>query len=368
VDLDRLALAPKIALPAIVAIAAFAVLEVVAYFGFQESSAERNAFGFSDDAAVKVTGSVVSISAAASRAFWTQRYPKVAPPGTKRIVLVGDSAARGPSLERSVSEALRRLLVDRHGIRAEVWNLSSPGYGSRRKAIVVHKALEFHPDLVIYDAGVSTEYEDSREWDRYLEYHSWHPRHWVDQLPFLGRMRMSKLEKLYWQWLPEEVRAASLEDPLEARIAAISSKSDTRYWTPLMLSNLDRTVDEVRRSGAQMLILVHSHLDPRMGQVDDSGLDKTIAARYAPDAGVAVASSRELLSSHADVNRLFSDPSHWTDAGKEVIARGLVEPAFRLLNGADSLPRSHHAGRSERGAPGGVADRQGEVLRDVLID
>ena len=333
VDHDRLPLSPKIAVSAAVAAAALAVLELGAYFFWHESPADRNAFGYSRDAAFTVKASVVLISPAASRSFWGQRYPATTPPLTKRVVLIGDSAARGPSLERSVSEALRTQLDTRCGIRAEVWNLSSAGYGSRRKEIVVEKALEFHPDLVIYDAGVTTEYEDTREWERYLEYHSWHPRHWVDQLPFLGRVKLSKVERLYWNWLPEEVRAASLNEPLDVRISAIASKSDTAYWTPLMLSNLDRTADAIRQSGVPMLILVRSHLDPVSGAVEDAGLDHEIAERYVQRSGIAVVSGRALLSSHGDLTRLFADTSHWTDAGKDVIAAGLVGPASRLLGG-----------------------------------
>jgi hypothetical protein len=330
-DLDRLYLAPKLVAPAIAAVAALIVLELGAYLGYNESPAARNAFGYSKDIAFSVDKSFVGIAPASSRRFWTQRYPLVAPQGTKRVVLIGDSASRGPSLARSVSEALRQQLDARCGIRAEVWNLSSPGYGSRRKEIVVGKALEFHPDLVIYDAGVSTEYEDSREWERYLEYHSWHPRRWVDQLPFLGRVKLSKVERLYWEWLPEDVRAASLNESLDVRISAIASKSNTAYWTPLMLSNLDRTVDAIRQAGATMLILVRSHVDLGSGAVVDAGLDREIAQRYALRTGIAVASSRALLSSSGEVKRLFADTSHWTDAGKDVIADGLVEPASRLL-------------------------------------
>jgi len=331
VDLDRLYLAPRLIAPAIVAVGALVVLEVGAYLGWHESPAARNAFGYSRDTAFSVDKSFVQISSAASRRFWTQRYPLVALNGTKRVMLIGDSASRGPSFARSVSEALREQLDARCGIHAEVWNLSSPGYGSRRKEVVVDKALEFRPDLVIYDANVSTEYEDSREWERYLEYHSWHPKRWVDQLPFLGRVKLSKIERWNWEWLPEDVRAASLSEPLDVKIAAIASKTDTAYWTPLMLSNLDRTVDMVRRSGAPMLIFVRSHFDFASGAVVDGGLDREIEERYAPRTGIVVESSRALLSSHGDLKRLFADTSHWTDAGKDVIAGGLVEPVSRLL-------------------------------------
>src|ERR1700674_5798443 len=296
-DLDRLDRAPRIVVPAIVALAALALLELSAYFGFHESSSERNAFGFSRDASFAVDGPFVEISAAASRRFWTQRYPQAKPPGWKRIVVVGDSAARGATLEDSVTGALHRQLSERCAMPTEVWNLSSPGYGSRRKHVVVEKALEYHPDLIIYHAGVTTEYEDSREWERYTEYHSWHPRHWVDQLPFLGRVKLSKVEKLYWQWLPEDVRAASTEDPLQARLAAIASKMDTPYWMPKMLSNLDRTVAEVRQSRVPILILVHADYDPASARISDEGLDKAIMERYAGREGVMVASNRELFSS-----------------------------------------------------------------------
>jgi len=338
VDLDRVVLAPKVALAALFAVLALAVLEATARFGYRESPGERNAFGYSYDAGVEVSQSFVSISRAASRGFWPQRYPAVAPQGTKRIVLVGDSAARGPSLERSVGEGLRKCLGEHYGIRAEVWNLSSPGYGSRRKAIVVRRALEFRPDLVVYNAGITTEYEDSREWERYVEYHSWHPRHWVDQLPFIGRVKLSKVERLYWEWLPEQVRNASLEDPLASRIAAIADKTNTGFWTPLMLSNLDATADEVTRSGARLVILVRSHFDFGAGQIGDHGLDDIIAPRYTSRPGVTVASERALLSPHLGAAKLFSDSSHWTDAGKEVVACGLADTAARLLAARDGSP------------------------------
>jgi hypothetical protein len=338
VDLDRLPFAPKITAAAASAVLVLVLFELIARFGYRESPADRNAFGYSRGTSIVVGDSVVSISSAASRRLWSQRYPIVAPPGTRRIVLVGDSAARGPSLERSVSEALRSRLRGCYGIEAEVWNLSSPGYGSRRKAVIASRALEFHPDLIVYNAGVSTEYEDSREWERYLEYHSWHPRHWVDQLPFLGRVKLSKIEKLYWEWVPEDVRNASLEEPLAARIAAIASKSDAKYWTPLMLANLDGTTDEVLRSGARLVILVRSHFDFGAGRIDDSGLDEAIGRRYGERPGVAVVSERALLSPHLGTSRLFNDTSHWTDAGKDVIAQGVADSAARLL-GADGSCR-----------------------------
>jgi len=80
-----------------------------------------------------------------------------------------------------------------------------------------------------------------------------------------------------------------------------------------------------------MLIFVRSHFDFASGAVVDGGLDREIEERYAPRKGIVVESSRALLSSRGDAKRLFADTSHWTDAGKDVIAGGLVEPVSRLL-------------------------------------
>jgi hypothetical protein len=335
-DLDRLSNARKIVVTALVVLAVLVILEVGAYFGYHESAAERNAFGFSRDAAFSVVGSQVAISTASSRRFWTQQYPQVKPPGWKRVMVIGDSVIRGATLEDSLTEGLRKELQSRCATKAEVWNLASPGYGSRRKAVVVEKALEFHPDLIIYHASLATEYEDGREWERFVTYHSMHPSHWVDQLPFLGRVKLAKLERTYWEWLPEDVRAASLENPLAVRLAAIASKTDSRYWTPKMLANLDRTIGDVSSAGVPIIILVRATFDPATGRVTDDGLDQAIVGRYASHPEVTVVSNQELFLSRPDVSRLFYDTSHWTAAGTDVVARALANSVGRLFNGAGS--------------------------------
>ena len=333
-DLHQLRFAPKIIASVIIATAVLALFEFLAFFGFDESAVERNAFGFSSDAAFEVDGRYVAIGPAASRRFWPQRFPLVKPPNLRRIVVVGDSVMRGGSLVDSFTEILRTDLEKRCGIAAEVWNLSSPGYGSRRKAIVAKKALEFHPDLVIYHAGVTTEYEDSREWERYLDYHSSHPRHWVDQLPFLGRVKLLKVERAYWPWLPANVRSLALEDGLEITLAALVSKNDSQYWIPRMLPNLERTIAEITDEGIPMIILVHADLDRHVGILLDRGLDKELMEHYGSRPGVAIVSNREIFSSQAGISALFFDSSHWTSSGADVVVQTMSRLASRALHGS----------------------------------
>jgi hypothetical protein len=330
-DLERLVYAPKIAFCAAIAVVALVTLEFLAYFGFHERPAERNSFGYSPDASFSGNGEYVDITHSASRSFWSQRYTETKPQGSKRIMLIGDSAAHGRNLNDSVTEALRKKLGESCALPMEVWNLASPGYGSQRKKVVVEEALQFHPDLIIYHANVSTEYEDDREWMRYVEYHSWHPKHWVDQLPFLGRVKLSKLEQVNWKWLPEDVRAASEEAPLAVRIAAITSKADSQYWMPRMLVNLDRTVEEIQQAGVPLLILAHAKFDRANGRVGDSGLDKVITEHYASRKGITTLTNQEIFSSIPDASTLFSDNVHWTSEGTDLVAGALATSVRRIF-------------------------------------
>lgn len=332
-DLGKLQFGGHVAKAAIAALVVLALLEAIAYWGFDESARDRNAFGFDRDTSFTVEGRDVVIQSAASRRFWSQRYPVRKSINALRVVAIGDSVFRGASLEESVTGSLTHKLSDVCAAPAEVWNLASPGYGSQRKGVVVEKALEFAPDLLVYHAGVTTEYEDSREHARYVEFHSGDPRHWIDQMPFLGRLKLSKLERVYWEWLPAEVRSA--DGRPEERARALRDKFDTAYWTPRMLANLDRTVDEAGRAKVPMVILVHTTFEPRIGRLDDLGLDSVIAKRYAGRAYVTVLSNRELFAHARNVRELFFDASHWTTPGYELVASELarVAPAVLLDSG-----------------------------------
>lgn len=331
-DLANLHLGKRIATAGIAAMALLALFEAIAYWGFGESARDRNAFGFDRDTSFAVRGDDILIETAASRRFWPQRYSLHKPPGTLRVAAVGDSVFRGASLKDSVTGALARDLTATCGAKAEVWNLASPGYGSQRKGVVATKALDFAPDLLVYHAGFTTEFEDSRERARYTDFHSGHPRHWVDQLPFLGRLKLSKLERVYWNWLPPEVRAT--DDRPDERAAALKDKFDAAYWTPRMLANLDGTVDAARRARVPLVILVHAMFDPATGKPDDHGLDAAIEARYAGRPGVMVLSNRRLFARAGDVRSLFFDLSHWNAPGYELVAAELARAAGAMLDPA----------------------------------
>jgi hypothetical protein len=293
-------------------------------------------FGYGEDTGFLVGRDAVELRRAAGRSLWTQKFPLHKTDGTKRIVVIGDSVLRGGSEAGSLSGKLRERLAA-CGVQAEVWNLSSPGYGSRRKDIVTRKALEFRPDLVIYHVNYTTEYEDEREWQRKLSHASNYPRLWPEKLPLVGRIKLSKTEKVLWKWLPAEVRntkdaqaEAETADPDTAR-EAIQSKQDAAYWIPRMLGQLKETVAMVRRTGAPVLLLSRADLSSDRASLNDAGLDRALAA-FSNDRGIRVLSTREIFGSVPSFQKLFIDASHWVPAGHAIMAEAAMPAVIELLD------------------------------------
>ena len=327
IALEHTELAPRVLRAALLTVIALVALEVVAFYGYRQNPLERMQFGYAKDAGFKEENGVLVIRRSSSRAFWDQRYPLAKPPGTARIVLVGDSILRGGSYEDSAAGRLRRDL-ERCGVPAEVWNLSSPGYGSQRKHLMVQKALEYRPDLVVYQANVTTEYEDTREFERKERHASWHPSFWPEKLPLIGRISLSKNEQVFWKWLDREVRAGL--DPAGADLEqALRSKSDIEYWMPLMLPHFEKTTRLLADAKVPLLVLARASLVDDSADMTDFGLEAEIGSRARRD-GFAWLSTRKIFS-QGDARKYFFDGTHWTHAGHELVGAALLQQSLALL-------------------------------------
>jgi len=327
VALEHTELAPRVLRAAVLTLLALIALELVAFYGYRQNPLERMQFGYAKDAGFKEEDGRLFIRRSSSRALWDQRYPIAKPVGTARIMLVGDSILRGGSYEDSAAGRLRRDL-EKCGVPAEVWNLSSPGYGSQRKHLMVEKALEYRPDLVVYQANVTTEYEDSRERERRDRHASWHPGFWPEKLPLIGRIALSKNEQVFWKWLDREVRAGL--DPAGADLEqALRSKSDIDYWMPRMLANFDATVAALKAARVPLLVLARASLVDDTAEMTDFGLEAEIAER-AQREGFAWLSTRKIFS-QGDARKYFFDGTHWTHAGHELVGAALLQQSLALL-------------------------------------
>ena len=328
IALERIELAPRVVRAALGALVVVATLEAVAYFFARQDPVERMNFGYSESAAFSEKDGKLLIRRSSFRAVWDQTYPLEKPAGVPRIVLVGDSVLRGGSYEDSAAGGLKRALA-RCGVESEVWNLASPGYGSRRKHIMVKKALGYRPDLVIYHANTTTEYEDSREWERKQRAASWHPGAWPDRLPLIGRIAMSMNEQVFWKWLSREVRAGL--DPNGADLEqAIRSKSDTEYWMPRMLENFRETLALTGRAGVPLLVISRATLVDGGPGMTDYGVEAELA-KLASGGAFRWIANRDVFAK-GDAREYFFDGTHWSDAGHELMSAALLEQSLAILN------------------------------------
>jgi lysophospholipase L1-like esterase len=87
-----------------------------------------------------------------SAGFHDHEYPVAKPPGTFRIVVLGDSVAFGyrVDLDSSMTKLLERKLNDTGDTRFEVLDFGVPGYNTTQELAYLNEtALNYAPDLVL---------------------------------------------------------------------------------------------------------------------------------------------------------------------------------------------------------------------------
>ena len=90
--------------------------------------------------------------------FRTPRFAERKPPGTFRVVCLGDSSTLGMNVEDDdpYPQVLARLLEDTRPGRFEVLNLGVIGYTSRQGLeLIRQRVLHYQPDLVIFAFGTN---------------------------------------------------------------------------------------------------------------------------------------------------------------------------------------------------------------------
>jgi lysophospholipase L1-like esterase len=267
---------------------------------------------------------LVHLVRAGGRRFHPQSFLKVRPPGTFRIMVIGDSVPRGPSLEGAYAYRVGELLRSR-GIQAECLNLAVAGYGARRIQIVLRQALKYQPSLVILHLNGSNEFEDDRDWQRAQEFKSWHPRNWPMKSLLLRRLHEMKTERIFWRWLPQEIRGEGAANDAGDEITASHDPEKIRRWNDLVREKTAEDVDLARRGQAALMLLTQARCEPGPGGSDmltDHGLDTM--ARSLAGKTVFHLSTKEVLAG-TNLRRLFADGSHLRKEGHDQLAQAIVE-------------------------------------------
>lgn len=218
--------------------------ELVTRFGFVQTMEGRFDYGYHPTAGFVEKGDKIELMRAGGRRFFPQTFTKQRPAAVYRVIVIGDSVARGKSVELSYTGQLGKILKEK-GIQAECLNLALPGFGARRKDLVLQHAMTFQPNLIILHVGGSNEYEDEREWRRRSDFNSPHPKNWLMSSLVLRQFYEMKTEKIYWQWLPNEVRNHSGVSDANVELLASTDEKTLKEW--------NERLERVTREGAQRL-------------------------------------------------------------------------------------------------------------------
>ncbi|TDU71293.1 hypothetical protein EI77_02416 [Prosthecobacter fusiformis] len=300
--------------------------ELLTRFAFVRTMEGRFDYGYHPTVGfVEKPDGKVELQRAGGRRFFPQTFAQQRPEGTYRIMVIGDSVARGKSVKESYAGQLEKQLRAQ-GIQAECLNLGLPGYGARRKDIVLRQVMKYQPSLVILHVGMSNEYEDERESRRRDDFNSPHPKNWLMRSLVLRQLYEMKTEKIYWQWLPNTVRNQSGVSDANVELLATSDENTQREW----LERLQKvTQDGLQRLQAAriptLLVVQASNTKKEDGQGGILLDDRVTDSWTAPLTSDLVARvTMKSVIPPTQVTALYTDSNHVRPEGHRLIAEAIA--------------------------------------------
>ena len=311
-------------------------VELIARVFFVQTLSGRFDYGYAPKAGfVEHADGRVDLVRAGGRKFFPQGFNLHRPKDTFRIMVIGDSVPRGKNVESSYAGQLGKLLND-SGIRAESFNLCLPGYGARRKQVVLEQALKYEPSLIILHVNGSNEYEDEREWKRHEEFQSNHPRNWLMKSVILRRLYELNNEKVFWELLPLEIRSQSAVSDADAEVSASMNDEKLRAWDELVHSSTEACVQMADKAGVPVVLIAQTSFVWSSG-TGPFMMDQPFIQWFSrlENPHVACLSMKQVLAPQ-NFATLFSDTSHLKPEGHLIMAQAILD----LLQQRKWLPSS----------------------------
>lgn len=309
-----------------------AVLELVVRLTFTDNVSGRFEYGYHPTAGFVERGDTLHLVRAGGRRLLEQSFPIEKEAGKIRMVSVGGSVPRGPSLEASYSFQVGSILKDQ-GVPAESFNLAIGGFGSRRKHITLNASLKYQPDFALIHLNHSNEFEDEREYKRSQEFKKLRPKNIIMRSFIIRRLYELKTQKIFWSWLPEDIRRYQAVTDFDMEVRARMNKGQVEIWNRQVADMLDKDIRASLAAGARVIIIVQSSWRP-----DEDGVStlvrfdhlETLAASHASQ-DVRVVSMYDAFQG-TDPKEYFADPSHLRASGHKLIAQRIASEILNLLD------------------------------------
>ena len=301
-------------------VALLCVAELVVRVFFARNMSGRFEYGYDHNASgfeEKADGTVKLVRAG-GRKFHPQSFTRTKPDGVFRIMVLGDSVARGSSLRQSYPYRLGEVLQAR-GIKAESFNLALPGCGATRNQIILEQVLKYQPSLVVLHVNNSNEFEDEREWQRAEARRGWHPRNWPMKSLLLARLYEMKTEKVLWKWLPAEIRNLGAVNDAGDEITASLNSDNVRRWNQTVADKTAEDAALCQKASVPLLLLTQARCEN--GILDDHGLDALVSPLVSSN--VLHLSMKEILN-RPDAQKLYADGSHVRPEAHDMLAEAIA--------------------------------------------
>jgi lysophospholipase L1-like esterase len=318
----------RLPLAALLCVAVLALIELALRLTMTDFFAGRFDYGYAPQAGFERVADGWRIKRTGGRRFWPQFVADRKPPGTLRVVAIGDSISRGSDLERSYPWVVAERLTAM-GHPAEAVNLSVAGYGAARKRLVAEQVPPLAPDLVILQVGMSNEFEDERDRARADEFDSLHPRHWAMKSWLIRRLHEMRQDHVFVRLLPESIRATTLRSDAQDEASASQDPQRMQAWREHFEAVTRATIEDFVRRGTPVLLVPRLRIEPGP-QGPRFEADGMLAwCRAQESAQVRCVSVADLMGEHPDPAAFSGDGVHLRPELHarlgELIARRIVE-------------------------------------------
>jgi len=300
--------------------------ELATRFLFVRTMEGRFDYGYHPTAGfVEKADGEVELQRSGGRRFFPQKFQKQRPNEMYRIMVIGDSVSRGKSVEQSYTGQLQKEMRAQ-GIQAECLNLSLPGFGARRKDLVMRQVEKYQPSLIILHLGNSNEYEDEREWRRRNDFNSPHPKNWLMRSMVMRQFYEMKTEKVYWEWLPHSVRNQAGVSDANAELRATTNAETQLEWNKRVQQVTREGLERLKTANIHALLVIqgtNTRKKDALGGIllDDSALEDWTAALV--NDHVARVKMKDVISP-AQVPAIYSDSNHVRPEGHTLIAQAIL--------------------------------------------
>jgi hypothetical protein len=269
-----------------------------------------------------------------SRNFHAQQFSRHRPDGVFRVFALGDSVEFFDGIASRVLSNTYPWRVGQElrerGIKAESINLAVTGYGSRKNEVLLKKALEYEPSLMVLKVNDSNDGMDSKNLERAEQFQSWHPKNWLRKSYLVQTLLVLNEDLLMRKLLPQNVMVLN-----QARTAARPSSSGGQPPEPKLEEGFCRTIREsvalVRARNIPVVLVTQAWVESdATGRktLADHGLDAFAQGICGP--GVACVSLKQVMVSQP-LDSVFIDHMHLSPTGHRVVARAIADRICLLV-------------------------------------